>query len=93
MKILSEYLESLVKGFDPSRPVFFRKNVTDCEHWGDMADARAGVEEFIAPYGGEVSDEYWDGNDCGEAYIECKVPCGRAREVMENGFFYYDPWQ
>lgn len=49
MKILSEYLESLVKGFDPSRPVFFRKNVTDCEHWGDMADARTCVEEFIAP--------------------------------------------
>lgn len=67
MKILSEYLESLVKGFDPSRPVFFRKNVTDCEHWGDMADARA----------------------C----VECKMPCGRAREVMESGFYYYDPWQ
>ena len=47
-------------------------NVPDCEHDGDIRDAENEVEEA----GGKVVDTYWDGEDCGEAYVEYSVPDG-----------------
>lgn len=39
--------------------------VTDCEHEGDIRSAESEVIEA----GGNVIDNYWDGEDCGDAYI------------------------
>ena len=47
-------------------------NVPDCEHDGDIRDAVSEVEDA----GGKVVGTYWDGEDCGEAYVEYTVPEG-----------------
>jgi len=40
--------------------------VCDCEHSGDMESAKS----FIRNLGCQIVDDYWDGRDCGEAWIE-----------------------
>ena len=40
--------------------------VCDCEHCGDMDSAKS----FIRNLGCQIVDDYWDGYDCGEAWIE-----------------------
>lgn len=40
--------------------------VVDCEHEGDMRSA----EFEVTDAGAKVIDTYWDGEDCGDAYIE-----------------------
>lgn len=44
--------------------------VCDCEHWGDVERD----ERYLRNNGCTVVSHYWDGHDCGEAYIEftCK---------------------
>lgn len=44
--------------------------VADCEHNGDIERAKS----YLRSNGCEVVSHYWDGHDCGEAYIEftCK---------------------
>ena len=46
--------------------------VCDCEHQGDMDAAK--VEVLSANSTIEVVNEYWDGRDCGDAYIEFVFP-------------------
>ena len=93
MKILNDYQKKRIAELNPSKPVFFRKDVTDCEHWGDVRETVKEVMDAVGIYGGEISDEYWDGNDCGVAYVECHVPFKNVRQVIETGFFDYDCWQ
>lgn len=40
--------------------------VCDCEHWGDVQRD----ENYLRDNGCKVVSHYWDGHDCGEAYIE-----------------------
>lgn len=93
MAELNDFEKELLAMFDKSKPVFFQKEVCDCEHEGDMRHAITEVSEFIKPFGGKVTKHFWDGHDCGEAYVECSVPYDKAQDVIESGFFFYDPWQ
>ena len=43
-----------------------RYRVADCEHWGDMENAK----NWISSLGCIITDSHWDGRDCGEAWIE-----------------------
>lgn len=79
--------------FDPSKPVKFIHMVTDCEHDGDMRNDEYEVSEYVTPLGGKVIDSYWDGQDCGEAWIKCQVPYSALEKVLMDGFFDYEPWQ
>lgn len=51
--------------------------IIDCEHEGDIRSA----EFEVTKAGGEVLDTYWDGEDCGEAYIEFAVSDEKAESV------------
>ncbi len=93
MKVLSDYQKKKYNELDPKKPVYFRSNVTDCEHWGDIRDEVNSVMAVVGKYGGEITEEYWDGNDCGEAYVDCRVPFKNVRQVIETGFFTNDYWQ
>ena len=44
--------------------------VADCEHNGDMDWARS----MITGLGCIIKDSYWDGRDCGEAWVEFSFP-------------------
>lgn len=44
--------------------------ITDCEHEGDIRSAEFEVRKA----GGEVLDTYWDGEDCGDAYVSFTAP-------------------
>ena len=90
---LTKFQENQLKKFNPKKPVYFQQEVEDCEHWGDMRRERQNVEDFIGRFGGHVTDEFWDGRDCGEAFIECCVPYANARAVMETKYFLYDAFQ
>lgn len=48
-------------------------HVADCEHNGDMESAKS----FIRSLGCIISDSYWDGRDCGEAWVEFSFPENR----------------
>lgn len=93
MKELTDYQKGLLARFNPEKPVKFRYNVVDCEHWGDVSNDEREVREYIEPLGGRITETYWDGEDCGEAYIECEIPYSSLQKVFEDGFFTYDPWQ
>lgn len=45
-------------------------HVADCEHWCDMDSAKS----FIRSLGCVITDSYWDGRDCGEAWVEFSFP-------------------
>ena len=93
MKELTEFQKRLLRSFDEVRNVHFRYNIVDCENNGDIVAAVNKVESFLKSYDGRLIDSYWDGKDCGEAWIVCVVPPDRVAEVLETGFFEYDPWQ
>lgn len=44
--------------------------VADCEHRGDMDSAK----NYLKSNGCSIISSYWDGVDCGEAYIEFSFP-------------------
>lgn len=54
--------------------------VVDCEHEGDMQSA----EFEVTDAGATVVDTYWDGNDCGEAYVEFTVTDNMADKVCDK---------
>lgn len=54
----------------------YKYNVVDCEHDGDIAHAIMEIQEA----GGTVIERYWDGQDCGEAYILFTLPQGCTPE-------------
>ena len=39
--------------------------IVDCENEGDISSA----EMEVVHAGGEIQCSYWDGNDCGDAYV------------------------
>lgn len=90
---LTPYQKKLLEKFDPASPVYFHYYICDCEHDGDINGAQYEVEDYIKPLGGEVTDTYWDGQDCGDAWIECKVPFEAVEQVLKDGFFDSEPWQ
>ena len=93
MKELTAFQEKLLSEFTPSKNVYFRYEIVDCEHYGDVSAAVNRVENFVKKYDGKVVDSFWDGQDCGEACVECYVPYESLEEVFKTGFFTYDPWQ
>lgn len=93
MKELTKFQKKLLNEFTATKKVHFQYDVVDCEHNGDVLSAIHRVENFINPYKGEVVDSYWDGRDCGEAWVECVVPYEATEEILKKGFFFYDPWQ
>ena len=58
--------------------------ITDCEHDGDISSAEYEVQKA----GGEVVSSYWDGNDCGEAYVEFTVADNIADKVCDKLGYY-----
>ena len=93
MKELTDFQKRMLDRFDKNKPVKFRYDVVDCEHWGDVNNDEREVRDYVTPLGGEVTKTYWDGEDCGEAWIECKIPFDKLEQVFRDGFFEYDPWQ
>lgn len=93
MKELTAFQKKLLSEFTPTKNVYFRYDIADCEHYGDVTWAVNKVENFVKKYDGKVTDSYWDGNDCGEAWVECYIPYEHLEEVFRTGFFMYDPWQ
>lgn len=45
--------------------IYGKYRVTDCEHRGDIVSA----ENYLRALGCKVISSYWDGRDCGEAYV------------------------
>lgn len=72
-----------------SKGVFTMKHyfyhVADCEHDGDMRHA----EDEVLEAGGTVVNSYWDGDDCGEAYIEFTIPNGNEEKVLKALHLYH----
>lgn len=65
-------------------------NVADCEHRGDIAH----VECLLRSNGCEVINSYWDGRDCGSAYVkfrcnECDFPI-LYKKFGSSATFYAD---
>lgn len=73
------------------KPFIFREPIADCEHWGDVNNVKRSCDEFCKKHGGKVLNTYWDGQDCGTAYVECEFPYNRVQEVMLSDWFYYSP--
>lgn len=63
--------------------IIARFNVADCEHSGDL---RWGVRSVESLLGNNVriTKTYWDGRDCGTAYIEFEFPLSRLSFVDEK---------
>ena len=91
---LKQVRERIAKKLDPNKPVFFQSNICDCEHEGDVWHAECEVRDLVTPMGGEVTESYWDGHDCGDAWVICKIPYNYDNiiKLLETGDFY-DPWQ
>lgn len=82
-----------LKGLNTEKPVRFDYTVYDCEHDGDMSYAEMECHSFCDEYGGKVIASYWDGEDCGEAYIICEFPAEKVEEVLCAEFFDKDFYQ
>lgn len=54
--------------------------VVDCEHEGDMRSA----EFEVTDAGAKVIDTYWDGEDCGDAYIEFTCAPENAEVICDK---------
>jgi len=84
------WFNKLVTRLNPKEDIFFKYNVVDCEHMGDIEHEESYVQKTITPFNGEVVNTYWDGNDCGEAWIEAKIPFNEENlfKLIEHGEFY-----
>lgn len=69
--MLNEYL---LKQLKPNKPIYLKYPICDCEHEGDISSAECEVRKAIAGNNGEIICSYWDGEDCGDAYVLCKIP-------------------
>lgn len=58
--------------------ITYRMSVCDCEHEGDIEETK----EEIWQAGGKAVDSYWDGNDCGEAYVDFIIREGFDRVTV-----------
>ena len=63
-----------------------RYNIADCEHNGDISSAVS----YINRLGGKVTGQYWDGHDCGEAYLEIEVSVDLFKKLYNRQSFYFD---
>lgn len=68
------------------KEVFGRYYVADCEHRGDINRAIS----YVKNLGGDVIDWYWDGQDCGESYLEISLPIEVYKKVYKNTSFSMD---
>ena len=72
--------------------IIARFNVADCEHSGDL---RWGVRSVESLLGNNVriTKTYWDGRDCGTAYIEFEFPLSRLSfvddKISDKMSYYY----
>ena len=78
---------------DKNKPVRFDYKVADCEHDGDMSYAEMECDNFCREFGGKVILSYWDGKDCGEAYITCEFPADKVEDILCAEFFDSDFYQ
>ena len=85
--IREEFRRMKMRKLDPKKPVRFDYKVYDCEHDGDINYAEMECQGFCNEYEGKVVLSYWDGEDCGEAYITCEFPASKVEEVLCAGFF------
>lgn len=53
--------------------------VADCEHNGDMEWARSLIKRNVPSV--TITESYWDGRDCGEAYIKFSFPSRFFKKV------------
>lgn len=63
-----------------------RYHIADCEHNGDINSAIA----YINRLGGKVTDRYWDGHDCGEAYLDIEVSVDLFKKLYNRQSFHFD---
>lgn len=89
---LMKWQKQLAK-LDRTKKVRFDYKVYDCEHDGDMSYAEMECNDFCREYEGEVVFSYWDGEDCGEAYITCEFPADKVEDVLSTEFFDYGFYQ
>lgn len=54
--------------------------VADCEHWGDMDNAKS----LIRSLGCTIVNSLWDGRDCGEAWVEFSFPEDRFVAIYDK---------
>lgn len=90
---LTEFQKAWIDRADRNRPVYFQYEIADCEHRGDIERAGREVMEFLGKYDARAIKEFWDGKDCGEAYLIVEIPFKYVKEVFRTRFFKYDPWQ
>lgn len=88
-----EWIKKAIAEADSAKPVKFDYVVYDCEHMGDMRRAEFECEKICRKYGGKIVDSYWDGRDCGEAYITCEFPFSKVEEILQDRVFRYDFYQ
>ena len=86
-KVKSIKSKKQLERLDVSKPVRFDYKVYDCEHDGDMSYAEMECDNFCREFGGKVVFSYWDGEDCGEAYITCEFPADKVEDVLCAEFF------
>lgn len=91
MRDLSKYeIAFLEKAKD--KVCCFEYNIADCENRGDLHRAEYYCEQICKKYGGKITNSYWDGRDCGEAYITCEFPYDKVERVMREDVFFYSPY-
>lgn len=69
--------------------VIGKYKVTDCEHYGDIDSAK----NLLVALGCSVISSYWDGVDCGEAFIEFSFPKSLFPSIykkLSGSSVYYD---
>lgn len=90
---LTEWENNRIARIDSSKPIRFNYKIVDCEHMGDIEYAERECSQFCATLGGKVVGNYWDGEDCGEAYIVCEFPSDKGKEIILSNFFECDFYQ
>ena len=63
--------------------IIARFDIADCEHSGDLDWAEGSVEHLLGS-NVKITKIYWDGRDCGSAYIEFEFPLSRLSIVDEK---------
>ena len=62
------------------KKIYGKYSVADCEHQGDIDSEK----NYLRSIGCEVKSSYWDGSDCGEAYITFCVDESKFVEVYNK---------
>lgn len=63
-----------------------RYNIADCEHWGDVQNSI----NFIRESGCEVIAHFWDGHDCGDAWVDFYCTPSFVRNAYKHNSFSFD---